>query len=232
MKCRVQPHYLMYTEKEGIGAFAAKKIHKGQIVAIYNGELIPCPGRCRRYSVDPSFGSHFLSVSTYLKGCCSGVINGAIHGPWDLPFYVRNGDGSLLNADSDDPNCCIDFVQLSQRGDVGASYVLPEWEGDEFKYPPDSKQRVIWAFLRAKRNIAKGTQLRWSYSYLPLESGLGKESVELDDQCPSLEQWQSIRSAQMTDGSVNGEAQVPSPTGSFHVNCITFTLITQDTAVI
>ena len=97
--------HLKKTAGEGLALFASRRLLKGTLVDLYNGELVDLrPGQTRA-NTDSNFGTHLQSLR--MLGAVQGngyeYIRGDLHigadgFDYNLDFYVNNGTASFMNG--------------------------------------------------------------------------------------------------------------------------------------
>ena len=173
----VHPTYLQRIEGYGLSVLTDSARQPGDIVAIYNGEMLSGYGESHyRSHTTPDSGTHFLSLKTWCRGGPR-VVDGSIHSGKDgklynLEYFVHNGVGSFLNSGRQS-NCKLMFKPklLSDNPAMSASYFLPTFD-QQNNYLVDplssrsrgSRSRVtLFIFLVASKHITAGSQLIWDY---------------------------------------------------------------------
>lgn len=143
------PSYLVKFQHIGFAVYAARDLRKGEVAAIYTGELVR--GRhnlqaCR---------THVLSLSSRVFAC-EHYIDGSLHGTFDLEFYVANGVASFMNSETKTLINCK-FASIPRvASNPEKMYAIPEAGEPEPTWP-------ILIFMETTRPVAAGEQLLWKY---------------------------------------------------------------------
>ena len=143
------PSYLVKFEHIGFAVYAARDLSKGEVAAIYTGELVK--GRhnlqaCR---------THVLSLSSR-NFACDHYIDGSLHGSFDLEFYYANGVASFMNSEVRSLVNCK-FVSIPRdASNPERVYEIPEAGRPEPAWP-------MLIYMETTRAVAAGEQLLWRY---------------------------------------------------------------------
>ena len=143
------PSYLVKFQHIGFAVYAARDLRKGEVAAIYTGELVR--GRhnlqaCR---------THVLSLSSRVFAC-EHYIDGSLHGTFDLEFYVANGVASFMNSETKALINCK-FASIPRvASNPERVYSIPEAGEPEPTWP-------MLIYMETTRPVAAGEQLLWRY---------------------------------------------------------------------
>ena len=154
--CVIKGTCLQRSPFEGLGVWLKESVKKGDIVAIYTGEL---KQREQARSAMPAHqGTHYVSVPS-----TSGlVIDGSVHGFFTLSWYLAHGVGSFINSGRplNSSNCGLEWrVEKSREVKAYRMY--------EAGQSVDPRFNTVLALFRALRDIdvvpGQAAQLRWDY---------------------------------------------------------------------
>lgn len=100
MTGNVRRVYLKMTQNMGMGTFADEDMFEGDTAAFYNGEFRDlAPGETRGNTA-ADFGAHLQAVTLYggVQGRGNQVVDGSVHGDYDIDFFVEEGVMSFMNS--------------------------------------------------------------------------------------------------------------------------------------